>query len=82
MMCSLSRRRISLWKLEVTSSSGKYLEDRLTELEVENSRLQRLVVELLLKNQQLRDTRLSESDNGHLMGPGAGRPLIDTLLFI
>ena len=56
--------RISPWKLEVTSSNGKYLEDRLTELEVENSRLQRLIVELLFKNQQLRDTRLSQSDNG------------------
>jgi hypothetical protein len=28
--------------------------DRLTELEIENSRLQRLVAELLIKNQQLR----------------------------
>jgi len=28
--------------------------DRLTELEVENSRLHRLVVELLIKNEQLR----------------------------
>jgi hypothetical protein len=56
--------RIFSWKPEVTSSNGKCLEDRLTELEVENSRLQRLVVELLFKNQQLRDTRLSQSDNG------------------
>jgi hypothetical protein len=55
---------MSTWKPEVTSSNGKFLEDRLTELEVENSRLQRLVVELLFKNQQLRDTRLSQSDNG------------------
>jgi predicted nuclease with TOPRIM domain len=29
-------------------------DDRLTELEVENSRLNRLVAELLIKNQQLR----------------------------
>jgi hypothetical protein len=64
MVCSLNRRRISSWKPEVTSSNGKCLEDRLTELEVENSRLQRLVVELLFKNQQLRDTRLGQSDNG------------------
>jgi hypothetical protein len=56
--------RISSWKPEVTNSNGKYLEDRLTELETENSRLQRLVVELLFKNQQLRDTRLSQSDDG------------------
>jgi hypothetical protein len=56
--------RISSWKPEVTTSNGKYLEDRVTELEIENSRLQRLVVELLIKNQQLRDTRLSQSDNG------------------
>ena len=29
-------------------------DDRLTELEIENSRLHRLVAELLIKNQQLR----------------------------
>ena len=29
-------------------------DDRLAELEIENSRLQRLVAELLIKNQQLR----------------------------
>jgi hypothetical protein len=35
------------------------------ELEVENSRLQRLVAELLLKNQQLRDAHLpNQSDSG------------------
>jgi hypothetical protein len=31
-------------------------DDRLTELETENSRLHRLVAELLIKNQQLRKT--------------------------
>jgi hypothetical protein len=40
---------------EVPSSIRRGLEDRVMELEVENSRLQRLVAELLLKNQQLRD---------------------------
>jgi hypothetical protein len=68
MVCSLSRCRISPWKPEVTSSNGKCLEDRLTELEIQNSRLQQLVVELLLKNQQLRDTRLSQSDGRHFDG--------------
>ncbi len=33
---------------------GRNLEDRLSELENENLRLQRLVAELLMKNQQLR----------------------------
>ena len=43
-----------------TSTSAHYrppvtnFNDRLTELEVENSRLHRLVAELLIKNQQLR----------------------------
>jgi hypothetical protein len=37
------------------------------ELEVESSRLQRLVAELLLRNQQLRDANLfSQSDSIHL----------------
>jgi len=34
------------------------MEDRIMELAVENSRLQQLVAELLLKNQQLRDAHL------------------------
>jgi hypothetical protein len=34
------------------------MENRIVELEIENSRLQRLVVELLLTNQQLRDGKL------------------------
>ncbi len=39
--------------------------DRMRELEVENSRLQRLVAELLLKNQQLRDAHLpNQIDSG------------------
>ena len=40
------------------SSIRRGLEDRVMELEVENSRLQRLIAELLLSNQQLR--------NGHV----------------
>jgi hypothetical protein len=41
------------------------MEDRMMELEVENSRLQRLVAELLLKNQQLRNAYLPEQrDSG------------------
>jgi hypothetical protein len=41
------------------------MEDRIMELEVEKSRLQRLVAELLLKNQQLRDAHLpNQSDSG------------------
>ena len=34
--------------------SAAICDDRLAELEIENSRLQRLVAELLIKNQQLR----------------------------
>lgn len=34
------------------------IEDRVVELEVENSRLLRLVAELLLRNQQLREAQL------------------------
>jgi hypothetical protein len=37
-----------------THSASNDIDDRITELEVENSRLNRLVAELLIKNQQLR----------------------------
>jgi hypothetical protein len=39
----------------VLNSTGSSVKDGLSELEVENSRLQRLVVELLLQNQNLRE---------------------------
>jgi hypothetical protein len=49
---------------EVLSSTEGNMKYRVMELEVENSRLQRLVAELLLKNQKLRDGHLpmSKSD--------------------
>jgi hypothetical protein len=51
-------------KPEVLSSTKKYMEDRIMELEVEHSRLQRLIAELLLKNQQLRNAHLpNQNDN-------------------
>ena len=37
-----------------THSGSNDIDDRITELEVENTRLTRLVAELLIKNQQLR----------------------------
>lgn len=49
---------MSLGKQEVLSSTQRCIEVRIMELEVENSRLQQLVAELLLKNQQLRDAYL------------------------
>jgi hypothetical protein len=42
------------------------MEERITELEVENSRLRRLVTELLLKNQRLREAQLSRQSDEHL----------------
>jgi hypothetical protein len=58
---------MSSGKSEVLSSAKRGMEDRIMELEIENSRLQRLVAELLLKNQQLRDPRLpNQSDNGKI----------------
>jgi hypothetical protein len=52
-------------KPEVLSSSKRCMEDRIMELEAESSRFQRLVAELLLKNQQLRDAHLpNQSDSG------------------
>jgi hypothetical protein len=45
-------------KPEVVGSAKNDIEDRLMELEFENLRLQRLVAELLLRNQQLRDAHL------------------------
>lgn len=49
---------MSSGKPEVLSSTKRSMEDRIVELEAENSRLQRLVAELLLNNQQLRDAHL------------------------
>jgi hypothetical protein len=48
-------------KPEVLNPTTRTEEDRLSELEMENSRLQRLVVELLLKNQSLREALLFPS---------------------
>jgi hypothetical protein len=48
---------MSSGELEVLNPT-RSVEDRLSELELENSRLQRLVVELLLKNQYLREALL------------------------
>jgi hypothetical protein len=53
---------MSSGKSEVFTSTERRIEDRLTELEVENSRLQRLVAELLLQNQLLRDAHLPNHD--------------------
>jgi hypothetical protein len=49
---------------EVLSSTEGHMKYRVMELEVEKSRLQRLVAELLLKNQKLREGHLpmSKSD--------------------
>jgi hypothetical protein len=44
----LSERHMSSEKPEVLSSTERCIEDRLAELEAENSRLQRLVAELPL----------------------------------
>src|ERR1700730_5672407 len=46
---------MSLGKPEVPSSTKRCMEDRMMELEVENSRLQRLVAELLLTASPIRD---------------------------
>ena len=49
---------MSSGKPEVVGSTKNNIEKRVMELELENLRLQRLVAELLLKNQQLRDAHL------------------------
>jgi hypothetical protein len=46
-------RRDSSSSIDHRATASDY-NDRLTELEMENSRLHRLVAELLIKNQQLR----------------------------
>ena len=56
---------MSLGKPKVLSSTKRCMADQIMELEIENSRLQRLVAELLLKNQQLRDAHLpNQGDSG------------------
>jgi hypothetical protein len=52
---------MSSGKPEVPSSTERDMKNRVMELEIENSRLQRLVAELLLKNQRLRDVQRSDS---------------------
>lgn len=47
-------------KPEVTKPVRSGLDDRIIELEIQNDRLQRLVAELLIKNQKLRQTQLPE----------------------
>jgi hypothetical protein len=61
-------------KPEVLSSTKRCMEDRIMELEVENSRLQRLVVELLLKNQQLRDAHLPSPNHSGKFNQNRSRP--------
>jgi hypothetical protein len=73
---------MSLGKPEVLALPRDVLEVRIMELEVENSRLQQLVAELLLKNQQLRDTHLpNQRDSGKFdrnrSRPHAKRFLLD-----
>jgi hypothetical protein len=55
---------MSSGKPEVPSSTERNIENRIMELEAETSRLQRLVAELLLRNQELRDghSAVSKSD--------------------
>jgi hypothetical protein len=65
---------MSLGKPEVLSSTKRCMEDRIMELEVENSRLQRLVVELLLKNQQLRDAHLPSPNHSGKFDQNRSRP--------
>jgi hypothetical protein len=48
-------------KAGMLSSTERNTEVRIIELEVENSRLQILIAELLLKNQKLRDGRVPVS---------------------
>lgn len=48
----------------------KQMENRMSELETENTRLQRLVVELLIKNQQLRDNQFLNLDRSSAMERG------------
>jgi hypothetical protein len=54
---------VSSGKPELPGSTKRSMEDRLVELEVENSRLQRLVAELLYKNQRLREAQFSPQGN-------------------
>jgi hypothetical protein len=42
------------YRLPSVPDATAHINERLTELEIENSRLHRLVAELLIKNQQLR----------------------------
>jgi hypothetical protein len=58
----------------VLSSTQRCMEDRIMELEVNNSRLQRLVAELLLKNQRLRDAHLPNQSDIEKFDRNRSRP--------
>lgn len=51
---------------EAPSATEIDMNNRVMELELENSRLQRLIAELLLKNQKLRDGRLPVAESDRL----------------
>lgn len=65
---------MSLGKPEVLSSTKRCMEGRIMELEAENSRLQRLVAELLLKNQQLRGAHLPNQSDCEKFDRNRSRP--------
>ena len=57
---------MSSGKPEAPSATEIDMNNRVMELELENSRLQRLIAELLLNNQKLRDGRLPVSESDRL----------------
>ncbi len=57
---------MSSGKPEAPSATEIDMNNRVMELELENSRLQRLIAELLLKNQKLRDGRLPVAESDRL----------------
>jgi hypothetical protein len=61
-------------KSEVVALAQNSMEDRVRELEVENSRFQRLVAELLMKNQQLREAHLPTQINDKTLDRHRGLP--------
>jgi len=61
----LSGQKMPSEKTEIPRLINRCTEDRIAELEIENSRLRRLVTELLMKNQQLREAQQSLQSDSH-----------------
>lgn len=73
----MSGYHISSGNPEAFGLNQRSIEDQCMELEIQNSCLQRLIVELLFNNQRLRDTRSTGQSNATSLGEKLKSPPSD-----